>query len=250
MRGFYIPNFDHHLPVSYHEPTKDEEEEVTVLPAITTIENDTIKDILKKHHSVNKTCRVFSWVLTFIMRITQNNPAFVNGNGGIGEHIYHLYKALSDGTSPCLITNQHSEEWTYMEGTHGTLIPVFKNIDHEMSRLILIHFDQRQHFGSLLDNIKNEGKLPEKIEKLRPYYDSSHKVVRIQGRLRDADGMGASCQILLHKDSNFAKKLVYFWHTLNFCTGIKYITYHTRLSYHIMSIWTVINKVIDKCPNP
>ena len=36
---------------------------------------------------------------------------------------------------------------------------------------------------------------------------------------------------------------------MNFCAGVKYITYHTRFQYWIRSIWTVINRVIDLCPD-
>ena len=56
------------------------------------------------------------------MRVTRNAPALVGGNWGIGEHIDHLYNVLSNGNSPCIITNQQPEQWTYIENTNGIIV--------------------------------------------------------------------------------------------------------------------------------
>jgi hypothetical protein len=129
FRHQQLPNFDHYLPTSYNkEDDEEEHEETTSLPAVTNFESDTVDEILKLHHSVTKTYRVFAWVLTFIMRITtkyaKKNPAFV-AHGSVSSHIKHLYTELSNGESPCVIMNQQSDQWTHIECL-GTLIPVFE----------------------------------------------------------------------------------------------------------------------------
>ena len=71
--------------------------------------------------------------------------------------------------------------------------------------------------------------IPEKLESLRPWYDSAQKIVRIYGRWRVGWGFNPSHQILLHRDSNFARNMLWFCHAVDFCACVKYITNHTSV---------------------
>ena len=107
------------------------------------------------------------------------------------------------------------------------------------------------HLGTIKKTIINGSldKLPTNIQSLRPFYDENTRIIRIQGRLKDCGSVESPYQIFLHKQSKFATKVIYDYHSFNYCAGIKYIIYHSRLIYWIQSIWSIINKVLDTCPD-
>ena len=64
--------------------------------------------------------------------------------------------------------NKHPEQWTFIAIDPGILIPVFHNIDQDISRLTILHFDQIRHFGALIEHIKNgDDKIPDKPKSRR-----------------------------------------------------------------------------------
>ena len=73
------------------------------------------------------------------------------------------------------------------------------------------------------------------------------QVIRILGRVQDTTVANCKFQILLHRDSKLARKLIYHLHVRFFCTGLKFIIHHIRQEFWIPKIRKIADNIIKKC---
>ena len=136
-----------------------------------------------------KTNIIFGWILPFIIRTfvrcSQKNPNFKNGY--ITSHFQHLYETLSNDEPPSIVLSSKSNLWNYTQYDNIPPVHILHKINNDMLRFFLIYFDQMIHLGTIKKTIINGSldKLPNNIQSLRPFYDESTRLIRIQGRLKD-----------------------------------------------------------------
>lgn len=94
---------------------------------------------------------------------------------------------------------------------------------------------------------RDNGNISKPLAGLHPFVDDQN-IVRVGVRLRHSNlPYGTRHQILLHKRSLFGMLLVRRWHKITCHSGPRLLTAMISRQYWIMSIRSVIHKVISQC---
>ena len=189
-----------------------------------TYVNEVISNILTLTHSPNKTSRIVTNVLHFIVNIKkrfENKKRDANhstpGRLAYNKDIAQYWNPGDYGESYILNTNtnqdiaipisfkERSAIYPFVTKKFEILFKPDTSLDYFISPTIVIHFDQIMHFQDDSRKIAHTENIPEKYDILRPFVEEKTQIIRILGRVQDSTMTSGKFQILLHGDSKLER---------------------------------------------